>query len=119
MTKGWALGTAGWRKALAKEHAHLALARGLPRQERRELQETPWQQALERLLAQVGKTRDEIQRERKGVAWKISVAEVLRRTTTATNAWIADALQMGAPNSVSQYLNWFRSGKVTIRILKH
>ena len=119
MTKGWALGTAGWRKALAKEHAHLALARGLPRQELRELQETPWQQALERLLAQVGKTRDEIQRERKGVAWKISVAEVLRRTTTATNAWIADALQMGAPNSVSQYLNWVRSGKVTIRILKH
>jgi hypothetical protein len=41
-SRDWAIGTAAWRKALAREHAHLALAPELSQSEVKELQLERW-----------------------------------------------------------------------------
>lgn len=118
MCQGWAIGTPSWRKAIAEEHSNLALASGLSLKELSEFKLASWERALAGLLVQVGKTPSDAAADWKSALWKVSVAEALRRTTTATNRWIAEKLHMGAPNSVSQYLAMARTGKTKIRILK-
>ena len=41
----------------------------------------------------------------KGAAWKVRIAKRLRKETTANNPWIAERLQMGHPNYVSNLVN--------------
>ncbi len=118
MSRGWAIGTAGWRKAVAHDHRQLALTPGLPQKELKELKQAEWERVLGDLFIQVGKTPKHAAEDWKSAEWKVSMAEALRRKTTATNRWIAETLHMGAPNSVSQYLVWARAGKIKIRILK-
>ena len=118
MSRGWAIGTVGWRKAVAQDHRQLALTPGLPQKELKELKQAEWERVLGELLIQVGKTEKDAAEDWKSADWKVSIAEALRRKTTATNRWIAEALHMGAANSVSQYLGWVGSGKLKIRILK-
>lgn len=118
MSRGWAIGTAGWRKAIAQDHRQLALAPGLPQKELKELKQAEWERVLGELLIQVGKTPEDAEVDRKSAEWKVSIAGALRRKTTASNRWIAEKLHMGAANSVSQYLSWAKADKVKIRILK-
>jgi putative transposase len=118
MSRGWAIGTAGWRKAVAQDHRQLALTPGLPQKELKELKQAEWERVLAELLIQVGKTRKDAAEDWKSADWKVSIAEAMRRNTTATNRWIAAELHMGAANSVSQYLGWVRARKLKIRILK-
>lgn len=105
MSRGWAIGTHGWRQALAHDHAHRALSPGLAAQELVELKLACCEQALDALLGSSGKTLADAAKERKGVVWKVNIARKLRASTPATNRWIAEKLCMGAPNSVSQYLS--------------
>ena len=55
-SREWAIGTAAWRKALAREHAHLALASELSQSEVRELQSERWEQALELALKEIDRS---------------------------------------------------------------
>ena len=41
-SSGWAIGTAGWRKAIAREHRHLALAPEMSAAEIAELKSARW-----------------------------------------------------------------------------
>ena len=54
LSKGWALGTQGWRKALAEDHAQQCLSVGLERQESRELKEGAWGPGIERCVERCG-----------------------------------------------------------------
>lgn len=105
MSRGWAIGTHGWRQALARVHTKHALAPGIASQELADLKHARCESVLEQLLSAAGKTAADAARDRKGAAWKIQIAQTLRATTSATNRWIAEQLHMGAPNSVSQYLS--------------
>ena len=40
----------------------------------------------------------------KGAAWKIEIARLLRKQTTAKNGWIAKRLNMGHPSRVSNLI---------------
>jgi putative transposase len=44
---GWAIGTAGWRQALAHTYSHRALEQGIARSELREIKERRWRNALD------------------------------------------------------------------------
>lgn len=114
MSRGWAIGTHGWRQTLARDHAQRALAPGLAAQELAELKQACCEQALETLLRSTGKTLADAGKERKGVAWKVNIARILRATTPATNRWIAEKLRMGTPSSVSQYLSDIRATNILL-----
>jgi hypothetical protein len=47
-------------------------------------------------------TAKDAAREAKSAAWKVAIAAEMKRTTTATNQWLARALQMGSPFTVSR-----------------
>ncbi len=101
---GWAIGTAGWRKALAKEYALTNLCPGLELDELKQMKRDVWQRELDAALAAAGKDLNDAQCDLKGAAWKITLARRLRETANAPYSWIADALHMGAPSSVRAYL---------------
>lgn len=69
-----------------------------------ELREPRWIEALDRLLAAAGRSGPEALAAPKSAAWKVEVAAAMRRETTATNGWLARALNMGTARTVSVYL---------------
>ncbi|HVU31788.1 MAG TPA: transposase [Opitutaceae bacterium] len=105
LCRGWAIGTSGWRRALAKEHQHLALQRGVSAHEIQELKHARWADALETVLRQAGRDAESLKTSRKGVAWKREVAAELRRSVGAPHGWLAEHLHMGTANSVRAWLN--------------
>ncbi len=101
--KGWAIGSPVWRRDIARRFAASSWPVGSRNQE--DLDALAWTEALDRQLALAGRTRANAAVDWKGAAWKVAVAAGMRRTSTATNGWIARELHMGTPNSVSVYLS--------------
>lgn len=107
-SRGYAIGSAGWRKAIAKEYGHLALAPGLMANEAKALRETRWGQLLEVEVQRRGLPLSVIEQEPlKSASWKIGVATDLRRAGVPYS-WLAETLRMGSANSVRAYVNRFR-----------
>ncbi len=103
-SKGWAIGTEGWRRTMAKEHAQSALSPGLGGVELAGLKATHWAQIVESELKRLGKTQANVDDENFGARWKIDLAMRLRREG-APFAWIAKELNMGKASSVRAYLS--------------
>ena len=104
MNHGWAIGTNGWRAAIAKDYARLSLDQGYRKSETIGVKVLQWQLALERILVEIGKTKSDIQADKKGSGWKVAAAQALRCQTTASLSWIASRLRMGTAGSVSHHL---------------
>lgn len=105
MSVGWAIGTAGWRKAVAKDLSRRALVPESAKSEAPEIKNQHWASALRRVLGESGHATSELATTPKGAVWKISLARRLRREAGASTAWIAENLKMGSPNSVRSYLS--------------
>ncbi len=103
MSHGWALGTSGWRRAIAQDHAHLALAPGLAKEQSRDLKEAVWQRRLEKALARRRKGHEALQTRPMKAAWKLALARDMREAGAST-VWIAEHLCLGSPVSVRSYL---------------
>lgn len=78
-----------------------------------ELREPRWIAALDRLLAEQGRTIEQALAAPKGAPWKVALAASLRRETTVTNAWLARVLGMGSANAVSVHLSRWRKAGAT------
>lgn len=118
LSRGWAIGTKGWRQALAKDYSHLRLSGGLERAESKSLNEGYWEMRLAEFLRHMGKQPDELQTRPKKQVWKVELAQRLRREAGASIVWIARTLRMGQPGSVRSYLaraSRSGSGSVTAR----
>ena len=111
MKNGWAIGTEGWRKALAKEYAQLTISRGVPQNELADLKRAQWEQTLAELIRKAGRTLADAASARKGTQWKVELAAEMRRKTSASNTWIAETLNMGSGNAVSEYLSRLKKSK--------
>lgn len=105
LSRGWAIGTAGWRQAIARDHVHLKLSSGVAADEIRGLNEAKWQHALKVTLKTFGKTEADVAAAGKGVEWKLQMATILRREAGVRHAWIARELRMGSVNSLRSYLS--------------
>ena len=104
LSKGWAIGTAGWCKAIAKEHAERALAPGFETAELRSLKEARWNQVFDEEMNQHKQTHESAASTRANVAWKLAIAMQLR-SAGAPYAWITQQLHMGSVSTVRVYLN--------------
>ncbi|MGK0177132.1 MAG: hypothetical protein ACI91V_001008, partial [Lentimonas sp.] len=45
--------------------------------------------------------------DKKSAAWKVMLASVIKKHTSATNVWITGKLNMGIPQAVSQTVGKF------------
>jgi REP element-mobilizing transposase RayT len=105
LSRGWAIGTEAWRKALAKEHGQMALSTGLARDEIGDLRRANWTASLERNLTGLGKKAEDLITKPRKQNWKIALARVIREDSGASIAWLADCLQLGGPATLRGYLH--------------
>ena len=112
LSKGWAIGTADWRRAMAKEHARLALNPGLETTEVREMRELAWEQAVLDGLRTLG--RGEVELGTKPIAqrWKLELAERVQREAGASVVWLARRLQLGHQSSLRSRLSQLRKSNL-------
>jgi len=108
MSKGWALGTDGFKAALVKDFDLAPQVRAWEVAGAREVAVTRWQGALDVALRKLGKSVSNCSDGRKSAPWKIAVAVHLKHSTQASNRWLTDQLHMGSAVAVSQYVSAFR-----------
>jgi hypothetical protein len=104
LSQGWAIGSLGWRRAIARENALRAVSPGISSGEAGELKAAVWQAELERALAETGKGLVDASVERPSAAWKVQIAQRLR-LVGAPCAWIASTLHMGNAGNLRVYLH--------------
>ena len=100
LTRDWAIGSHGWKQALAREYGHRALELDLPRNESLELKEQRWTAMLESEMRRRGKDPHAAVHDRKSARWKVEIAFALRKQSGAPYRWISQSLAMGSPIAV-------------------
>jgi putative transposase len=108
LSVGWAIGTMGWRRKVAKDHAQRTLSPGVEAGELREMKEVHWHHVLETELKRTGQKSKDLVDSPGNAPWKIMAATELRRSG-APYAWITAALSMGKTSSVRAYLSLAKS----------
>jgi len=104
-SRGWAFGTAGWRRAIAREPAHLVLLPEMSAPEISGWKAVCWQLALEAALHEAGKCLRDAENSAKVSEWKVTIAGKLRQSVAAPYRWIAETLKMGHPGSVQGHFS--------------
>ena len=70
---------------------------------------------LENLLAQLGRTADELASAGKSAEWKRALAAALKAQTTVTNHWLGEALYLGNLHEVSRKIAAWTRGPAVAR----
>lgn len=111
LSRGWAIGTQGWIKALAKDYAELSLTAGLAKEERVGLREACWAKNLEVNLIRLGKDMADLKTKPRKQDWKIALANQIREETGASISWLAAHLHLGGPATLRGYLHQSKRAK--------
>jgi hypothetical protein len=109
MCRGWALGSKDFKRGLLEsegllKHGSFERMR-MEGIELKEANELIWENCLERCLLAAGKIDHDITSDKKSARWKIWIAAEFKRNTSAPSTWIAQKLNMGAPQLVGVYVN--------------
>jgi putative transposase len=102
-SRGWAIGTDGWKKAIAAEHRNLRLSPGIEHEQARAMREAAWDLLVDEALAREGKARADLVTRPRVLPWKLAIARGLR-DCGASISWIADRLLLGKPSSLRSVL---------------
>jgi hypothetical protein len=102
LSQGWALGTEQFRAALVKDFDLAATARAWEVDGAQEVRSVRCEKQLRVCLRAIGRQPAKMADEPKGAVWKVAVAARMKRTTDASNGWLAERLKMGSATRVSQ-----------------
>ncbi|MEO7797020.1 MAG: transposase [Opitutaceae bacterium] len=122
LSRGWVVGSKEFKAGLKKElgvtgRGRLALL-GADREAHREMRAELWEERLLAGAKALDIKLDELP-ARKSAAGKVQLATFMKTTSSVSNGWLADRLQMGKAASVSQYVRRFRlEGKHESRALR-
>jgi len=105
MSKGWALGSAGFVRAMVAERRELTARGPQLSSQLQAVREACWSEALAAELHRIGRSFEDLQAAGKSSQWKLQVAMVLRRSTTVTNRWLGEHLHLGGRDYVSRRLS--------------
>ncbi|HEX2854033.1 MAG TPA: transposase, partial [Opitutaceae bacterium] len=103
MSKGWAIGSEGYRKALQKDFRQRVQAKDWGGREIRELNQLHWEELLGHGVKILGVSLESVSTTPKSAAWKVALAAWLKDSSSVSNRWISEQLHMGAPDAVSRY----------------
>lgn len=107
MCKGWAKGTRDFKQAVLEDQQDDRL-RAVVESEAKEMREPYWARLLSSALKCICKSKSDLQRDRKGAAWKVALARYLRERYLIPNQWLASNLCMGTANSLSSQISRHR-----------
>ena len=105
LSRGWALGSAEFKKTLIKDHALAADSRAWESQGAREIRQQAWETLFRRALATLGRKESEWANGPKSAPWKVAMASFLKERTQASNPWLAQRLGMQRPTYVSRLVS--------------
>lgn len=108
MSRGWALGGAGFRQALVQDHALVARSRAWESTGASEIRELQWSEALTNFLAVAGLPQVQLLQLPKSAPQKLAVAAFMKARTQATNHWLCERLHLGHPRALSHNLTRYR-----------
>jgi hypothetical protein len=108
LSRGWALGSDEFKAQLVTQYGLTEQARAWETIGAKEVARIRWEKELDRLLVRLGKRREDAAADRKSAPWKVAIASQLKNTTSASNGWLAEVLQMGTPTMVSQTMQLVR-----------
>jgi putative transposase len=109
MTKGWVIGSAEYKKEVLEQQSEVLKNRPGASSGLEPAQAQLWWAHAEALLAKIGKSATDLERDGKSVPWKVALAAVMRTRTTATNRWMSEHLHVGNLHDVSRKINfWLR-----------
>jgi len=101
LSQGWALGSAGFKSTLIKDHAIAAQARAWETEGAAEIREQAWEELCRRALQVLHRTDAELKLAAKSAPWKVALAVFLKEHSQAANPWLARRLQIGRAKYVS------------------
>ncbi|MGB0259632.1 MAG: transposase [Coraliomargarita sp.] len=108
MCRGWALGSKDFKRKLLQSEGLLKDGTferlRMEGKDLAEANELIWENSLKRGMQAAGRTDADIASDRKSAEWKIWIAAELKRHTSAPSTWIAQKLNMGAPQLVGVYV---------------
>jgi hypothetical protein len=105
MCRGWALGSKEFKKAILDDTLSdkPTLQSHFEGSDLTEANELLWERLLDQCLSALEKTTEDIKADPKSADWKVAIATVLKKQTSAQNSWISQKLSMGVPQAVSRY----------------
>ena len=112
MCEGWAKGSQEFKKAVLDDQGSMEQRRFVE-SEAREMREPYWERLLAEGLERLGRDASDLAADKKGALWKVALARYLREKALIPNAWLAHALCMGTPNSLSSQISRHRKGGQT------
>lgn len=110
LSKGWALGTKGYKVALIKDHALAAATRAWESTGSREIREQEWERLFQQALMVSGRKENELSIGPASAPWKVAVATLLKERSQASNPWLALRLGIKRPAYVSRLVSAARRG---------
>lgn len=108
LSRGWALGSTGFKAALIKDHALAATARAWESEGAKEVRQQSWEHACRLGLKALKRTVADLTSAPKAAPWKIALAIHLKERTQASNDWIGKRLSMGSAKYVSHLVSMAR-----------
>lgn len=111
MSKGWAMGSKEFKKALLDDERSLRACLELGVDEAREMRELAWESRLDRCLSVLGKSESDVKADLKSADWKVAVASFMKRRHLCRNGWLAEKLGMGTESAVARYSSEFSRGE--------
>lgn len=110
MSKGWALGSSGFRQALLDDEKALKACLELGVDEAGEMRDSVWTAEFEHCLEILGKGEADVRADSKSADWKIATAAWIKESRLCRNGWLAERLRMGPASSVGRYVSEFQRG---------
>ena len=124
MSKGWAMGTKEFKRAILEDEksriAQIEMGSKDYAGLREELWEELWENELNRYLKLLDKKNSDLELDPKSADWKVAIATRLKRKLLCKNPFISQALNMGAGASISRYCSELENGKrpVAMKLLE-
>lgn len=112
LSKGWALGTDGFKAKLLKSAELPDSPRAWGISGAKELKIQRLQTALRSCLRRLRKSENNLLTAPKSASWKVAIARILKERAQASNRWLGETLHMGRPEAVSTYVGRMKRGVV-------
>jgi hypothetical protein len=113
LSRGWAIGSADFRRELKKGLQETGDAQsrfellGADRSALLEARADLWEERLRLAARALGVSLAKLPHQ-KSAPDKVALASLMKQTTSVSNGWLTERLEMGQPASVSQYVRRFR-----------
>jgi putative transposase len=108
LCQGWALGSKAFKEELVEKYLPVGAVRHLEGADLQEANHVRWEIQVKACIKSLGKTRADVQSDKKAAPWKVMIACFMKTHSSVSNVWLAKTLNMGVPQGVSRSVGLFQ-----------